>query len=263
MKRPSTQSLGRTAILAVVVIAAAGFFLGFYVLPTSSSQGTVWQRICRAAGFVAGASQTGAELALAGHTKVVVTRAAVEAGTAPQIGRGATLALRCTACHGAQGVSGADAPNLAGQYSEVIYKQLADFQRGDRVNAVMGAMVATLTDQDMLDLAHYYANLPRPEKDHPLAGAPSLVRVGDPMRNVAPCASCHASTDRKIGAPNLDGEPEQYLKTQLTAFAGGSRSNDTNAQMRNEARLLTAAEISSVTRHYAEKSASMSDQPVR
>ena len=156
-------------------------------------------------------------------------------------------------------MSGADAPNLAGQYSEVIYKQLVDFQRGDRVDAVMGAMVASLTDEDMLDLAHYYAYLPRPEKDRALGGAPALVRVGDPMRNVAPCASCHASTDRKIGAPNLDGEPELYLNTQLTAFASGSRSNDVNAQMRNEAHRLTAAEILTVTRHYAAKAASMSD----
>lgn len=251
--------LAATATLTVIVIAGAAFFMGFYVLPAGNAAGTVWQRICRAAGFVAVGSQAVAEPALAGHTKVVASRTAAEAGTARQIGRGATLALRCTGCHGAQGVSGADAPNLAGQYSDVIYKQLVDFQRGDRADAIMGALVAGLTDQDMLDLAHYYAYLPRPERDHPLAGAPALVRVGDPMRNVAPCASCHGGSERKSGAPDLNGEPEQYLKTQLTAFAGGSRSNDTNAQMRNVARLLTDAEISSVTRHYAAKSTANPD----
>ena len=259
MKRPqTTRNLGATAILAVVIIAGGAFFVGFYALPAGGS-GTVWQRMCRAAGFVPAESQTGSESASAGHTKVVVSRTALEVGTAQQIGHGATLALRCTGCHGAQGVSGADAPNLAGQYSEVIYKELVDFKRGDRVDVIMGAMVAALTDQDMLDLAHYYAYLPRPEKDRTLAGAPALVRVGDPMRNVAPCTSCHGSRDRKLGAPNLDGEPERYLQTQLTAFADGSRSNDANAQMRNEARLLTAAEIRSVTRHYAERTVSASD----
>jgi cytochrome c553 len=259
MKGRSTQGLGMTATLAVVVMAGAAFVMGFYVLPKAGSQGTVWQRICRAAGFVAYDGQAVARLALPGHTTVVVTRTAMEVGTALEIGRGATLALRCTGCHGAQGMSGAAAPNLAGQYSEVIYKQLVDFQRGARVGAIMGAMVASLTDQEMLDLAHYYAYLPRPQKDRPLAHAPALVRVGDPMRNVTPCASCHSSENRKVGAPNLDGEPELYLKTQLTAFAHGSRSNDANAQMRNEAHLLTTAEILSVTRHYAEKSASTSD----
>ena len=260
MKHSQTaRSLGATAILAVFIIAGAAFFMGFYALPAGGSPGTVWQRICRAAGFVAGEGRRGAESALAGHTKFVMSRTASQVGTAQQIGHGATLALRCTGCHGAQGVSGADAPNLAGQYAEVIYKELIDFQRGDRVDAIMGAMVATLTDQEMLDLAHYYAYLPRPEKDRPLTGAPALVRVGDPMRNVAPCTSCHGSQDRKLGAPSLDGEPELYLQAQLTAFAGGSRSNDTNGQMRNEARLLTAAEIVSVTRHYAEKIVSASE----
>jgi cytochrome c553 len=261
MKRQaSPRRLGTAATLVVFGLAAAAFFVGFYVLPSNqSSQGTVWQRICRAAGFVASESKSRLESATGGHTQVVLSRAAIEAGTARQIGRGATLALRCAACHGARGISGADAPNLAGQYSEVIYKQLVDFQHGDRASAIMGAMVAGLTDRDMLDLAHYYAFLPQPESNHALADAPALVRVGDPMRNVAPCASCHGIHDRKVGAPNLDGEPESYLETQLTAFAGGSRSNDINAQMRNEARLLTAAEILSLTRHYAAKPMSTTD----
>jgi cytochrome c553 len=194
---------------------------------------------------------SGRGIALPGYTQVVVPRAAVTAGTADEIGRGATLALRCTACHGAQGLSGADAPNLAGQYSEVTYKQLLDFKSGARVDAVMGAMVAALSEQNMLDLAHYYAYLPPPEADRRLAGAPALVRVGDPMRSIAPCASCHGRKDGKAGAPDLDGEPRSYLQGQLTAFAGGRRRNDANAVMRGEARLLTAAEITAVTDHYA------------
>jgi len=64
-----------------------------------------------------------------------------------------------------------DAPNLRGQYAEVIYKQLMDFQRGARSDAVMGAMVATLSEHDILDLSHYYAGLPR-SKDDRLASAP-------------------------------------------------------------------------------------------
>ncbi len=258
-QRRDVHGLGGTATLVVAAITGAAFVLGFYAMPSSEARGTVWQRICRAAGAVAEVVQPGAASAAAGHTRVVLSRAASSTGTTREIGHGATLALRCTSCHGARGLSGADAPNLAGQYSEVIYKQLVDFQRGDRIDVVMGAMVASLTDQDMLDLAHYYAYLPRAAADRPLAAAPALVRVGDPMRNVAPCASCHGSRDRKIGAPNLDGEPALYLETQLSAFAGGSRSNDTNAQMRNEARLLTTAEILSVTRHYAEKTAATAD----
>ncbi len=148
-------------------------------------------------------------------------------------------------------MSGAQAPNLAGQYSEVIYKQLVDFQRGARIDAVMGAMVATLTDKNILDLAHYYAYLPRPVSDLPPASAPALVRVGDPMRNIAPCVSCHGSQDGKVGAPALEGEPQSYLKAQLNAFATGSRKNDANAVMRSEARRLTSVEIDNLSAHYA------------
>jgi cytochrome c553 len=148
-------------------------------------------------------------------------------------------------------LSGANAPNLAGQYPEVIYKELLDYQRGARTNAVMNAMAASLTDLNVLDLARYYASLPREKPRLALADAPALVRVGDPMRNIAPCASCHGSADRKPGAPSLGGEPKSYLSAQLTAFATGARKNDANADMRSVARQLTQAGMDSVTNYYA------------
>jgi cytochrome c553 len=56
---------------------------------------------------------------------------------AVSIGRGATLALRCTMCHGARGLSDANSPNLAGQYPIAIYQQLVDLKTGVRISAVM------------------------------------------------------------------------------------------------------------------------------
>ena len=61
------------------------------------------------------------------------------AATTPS-GRGATLALNCTMCHGAHGMSGSDAPNLAGQYPEVVIKQLHDYKSGKRSSSVMQAL---------------------------------------------------------------------------------------------------------------------------
>jgi cytochrome c553 len=239
------------AALAVAAIAAAAFFVGFYVLPGGGNpQLGWWQRVCRAAGYVATPVRD-AEAAPPGLTTVVLPPSALRRGTPDEIGRGATLSLRCTGCHGARGLSGANAPNLAGQYAEVVYKELLDFQRGARTDAVMGAMAASLSDANMLDLAHYYAFLPRPGKDRLSDDAPALVRVGDPMRNIAPCTSCHGDRDGKVGAPALEGEPKTYLVDQLNAFASGSRKNDANSAMRNEARGLTAAEISRVTDHYS------------
>jgi cytochrome c553 len=253
MMPTSPNKVGLLGILAVIIAGGGAFFLGFYWLPGANGIGTAWQRMCRAAGFVTVTADSGREPALPIHTTVVIPQDAMTRGSADQIGHGATLALRCTGCHGAQGVSGADAPNLAGQYSEVIYKELLDFKRGARVDAVMGAIVATLSDRDILDLAHYYAYLPRLERDRRLADAPALVRVGDPMRGIAPCASCHGRNDGKVGAPALDGEPKVYLERQLTAFADGARHNDAFAVMRGEARQMTAAEIALVTLHYASR----------
>jgi cytochrome c553 len=243
--------IGAAAFAVISIVCGLAFFMGFYILPSTDAQATLWQRMCRAAGVVSSKQWLSDQRAAPAYTSVVLPRAAMMPGSALQIGRGATLALLCTACHGAQGVSGANAPNLAGQYSEVIYKQLLDFKRGARVDAVMGAMVASLTEENMLDLSHYYAYLPRLAKDRSLSGAPALVRVGDPTRSIAPCASCHGSQDGKVGAPDLNGEPQRYLQDQLTAFARGSRRNDANAIMRAEARLLTAGEIVVVIQHYA------------
>jgi cytochrome c553 len=252
MTPASPPRIGLAVVLTVIAVAGIAFLVGFDWLPSATGPATLWQRMCRAAGVVTSIQQADSRLTVpAAYTTVVVPQSAMTAGTPDQIGRGATVALRCTACHGAQGLSGANAPNLAGQYSEVIYKQLVDFKRGARVDAVMGAMVASLSEENMLDLAHYYAYLPRPEPDHRLGGAPALVRVGDPMRSIAPCASCHGRTDGKAGAPALDGEPKHYLSDQLLAFANGTRRNDANAVMRGEARRMTAEEIALVTEHYA------------
>jgi cytochrome c553 len=251
MSTQDPQKLGVAAILTVAAIALAAFLMGFYLLPGQDPLATVWQKICSAAGFASSAIDESRPVAPAAFTSVVMPNEVLGVGTPEQIGRGATLALRCTVCHGARGLSGADAPNLAGQYPDVIYKQLIDFKRGARADAVMAAMSAALTEEDILDLAHFYAYLPRERDQIAQATAPALVRVGDPMRNIAPCASCHGSDDRKKGAPSLDGEPKSYLRKQLSGFATGSRKNDANAAMRNVARLLSPQEMDIVTNHYA------------
>ena len=76
-------------------------------------------------------------------------------------GRGATLALNCTMCHGAQGMSGSDAPNLAGQYPEVVVKQMHDYKTGKRASPIMEAIGKALPDGAIADLAAYYADLPK------------------------------------------------------------------------------------------------------
>jgi cytochrome c553 len=151
----------------------------------------------------------------------------LQGASAEAIGRGATLALRCTMCHGARGLSQADTPNLAGQYPVTIYKELVDFKTGARPSAVMAPLVVDLSDEDMRDLAAYYAYLPRVTNSGPAAGEPPrIVASGAPLRSIATCGACHGEVDSRASAAWLEGQPAIYLHTQLDAFASGARHSD-------------------------------------
>lgn len=247
----------RWPVAVVALMAVLAFAVGFVWLPQVKPdfmQGGWWDAICRAAGVPSNWSGT-----LAGvdprASQVQWTSQTERNDDKLSIGRGATLAMQCTMCHGARGLSASDAPNLAGQYPEVVYKQLRDYQGGQRTSVVMQALThGRLSDQDMRDLAAYYAYLPKPvlpTPTAPLPGVPALVRVGDPMRNIAPCASCHGGYARKFGSPWLEGMPQAYLALQMRSFADGTRRNDMLGIMRNVARSMSAQEIDAVARFYA------------
>lgn len=73
---------------------------------------------------------------------------------------GATKAAVCAACHGPKGISVNPLwPSLAGQQEAYLAKQIKEFRDGVRVEATMQPFVANLTDQDVADLAAYYASL--------------------------------------------------------------------------------------------------------
>ena len=94
--------------------------------------------------------------------------------------RGSALAAGCAGCHGAKGISPADAfPNLAGLPADVMYKQLDDYRTGKRQNPIMQGMAAALSDQQIADLAAHFAALPAGQSGAD-ASAPALVRVGSP-----------------------------------------------------------------------------------
>jgi cytochrome c553 len=244
-------SIGATSGIAVVSIV-----LGFAWLPFEQPGARfrgVWDAICTAAGLI---HVVPAEQAIvqAGYptTQVEMIPGMLLHASAESIGRGATLALRCTMCHGARGLSDANSPNLAGQYPSVIFKQLMDFQTGARVSAIMAPLVAGLSKADMRDLAAYYAYLPRVYANATAGSTPPvIVADGAPMRNIAPCGSCHGEIGTKAGAPWLEGQPVAYLHAQLEAFADGSRRNDIGGAMRNVVRGMTKAEIDAVSQFYA------------
>jgi cytochrome c553 len=246
----------------VVLIAAAAIAVGFIWVPRVHAEDarlTLWDAICSAAGVPARYSNPplqGPDAVL--PTSVIVNSTMMGPHDNIAIGRGATLALRCTMCHGARGTSpaGTDAPHLAGQPASSTYKQLRDFKSGHRPSTTMQALAANLSDRDMRDLAAFYATQQRDSLVQNVGlrtEVPRLVSNGAPMRNIGVCSACHDPGERRAATPVLDGMAEPYLRHQLESFRSGHRANDINRQMRNAAHQMSDAEIAEVARYYARR----------
>lgn len=148
-------------------------------------------------------------------------------------------AALCMACHGPQGnSSNPDWPNIAGQHSGYLSKQLHDFKQGKKRTApTMAAIVAGLNDKDIAELANYYAKLPLAEGSVPekyLQRGEQLYRGGDSSKHITACIACHGpkgTGNAEAGFPSLSGQHAPYTILQLQAFKDKTRQNDLNGIM--------------------------------
>jgi cytochrome c553 len=250
----NSERFGLIAWLLAFAVAVVAIVIGFVWFPALQANALGigwWDAICRAAGITrtAGPAQI-ANAAAAVPTTVVWNKETLRAVASGDAQRGKALAAGCAGCHGPQGISPSDAfPNLAGLPAAVLYKQLDDYRTGKRQNPIMQGMAAALDDQKVADVAAYFASLPSSVRS-PADAPPPLVALGSPMRSIAPCAACHGPLGFKEGAPPLEGQKGAYLKTQLEAFATGTRHNDINQQMREIARALSPTERDSLAEWY-------------
>lgn len=180
----------------------------------------------------------------------LATGAAHGAGD-PQAGK--EKSATCTACHGADGNStNPEWPKLAGQHAGYLAKQLREYRSGARENATMNGMAAGLSDEDIEDLAAYYASqevkLGAADPELVEAGE-ALYRGGNPKTGVASCMGCHGPAGTGNGPaqwPSLSGQHAQYTATQLRYFRAEERANDPNEMMRRVAARMTDREIEAV-----------------
>ena len=165
---------------------------------------------------------------------------------------GKTKAVTCAACHGADGISVNPLwPNLAGQGASYLVAQLKAFKEGTRENPLMTSQAMMLSDEDMADLAVFYAGLPAPVQavaDPDLVGkGEALYRGGDVTNQVAACIACHGPTGTGNPAaayPALKGQHAAYTAKQLKDYASGDRVSDGKTRiMREIAGKLSADEI--------------------
>ncbi|MDX3906941.1 MAG: c-type cytochrome [Pigmentiphaga sp.] len=215
--------------------------------------------------LVASGAMLGATVAVPSLAADAPPRPKVDAAKGEQLftnGDAARNIIACASCHGPGGNSpGAANPKLAGQHAEYTYKQLVNFKvkegakTPERVNPVMNANVAGLTDEDMRNIAAYLGTQAlKPavarNKDTVELGQ-RIFRAGIAGKGVPACASCHGPTGTGIPSqyPRVSGQFAEYTEAQLVAFRNGTRHN--NVPMAEIAGKMSDAEIKAVADYIA------------
>ena len=170
-----------------------------------------------------------------------------------EAGKGKTVA--CGACHGADGNSLVPSfPKLAGQHAGYLLKQMQDIKSGARPVPTMAGQLDAMSDQDLADIAAYFAS------QTPTRGATKevLVELGERVwragvreKGIAACAACHSPTGAGNGPakyPALSGQHADYIAAALRAFRNDERTNDGDTRiMRDVAARLSDKELEAVS----------------
>jgi len=174
----------------------------------------------------------------------------ISAQAAGSVETGATKAIVCQACHGANGNStNPEWPSLAGLGADYIAEQLKDFKEGKRVNPVMTPNAMSLSPSDMADLGAYFDSLTNTgleaDPSYWQAGE-KLYRGGDQTRAIPACMACHGPTghgNEPAKFPALRGQHSVYVTKQLNDYASGARPTGPNGIMQTISKRLSPEDI--------------------
>ena len=138
----------------------------------------------------------------------------------------------CGACHLPSGAGRPDGtfPQLAGQHTTVLIKQMADIRAGTRDNPTMYPFAATLTDpQELADAAAYIESLCIPADHGKYEGADAAVKIAQGKELYEKqCLECHGKTgegQKEKFYPVIAGQHYKYLLRQMTEIRDGHRRN--------------------------------------
>ncbi len=144
-------------------------------------------------------------------------------GLTGDVEAGKSKAEMCIGCHGIPGYQNSfpeihKVPKISGQSGQFIASSLAAYKKGDRKHPTMRGVAASLSDQDMADLAAFYAS--HADKKAPEAPRAASVEVAELIKKGA-CASCHGenfSTPIDPSYPKLGGQHADYLFVALKSY---------------------------------------------
>jgi cytochrome c553 len=172
------------------------------------------------------------------------------AAHAADVEAGRRKSVPCAACHGADGnATIPGTPSLAGQPNYFTHWQLIKFRDGRRQDAQMSPFAVNLSDEDMADLAAFYA-AQRPQLRLAELDA-TRVAAGRPLVDLYHCASCH--TPRLTGqqqVPLLAGQDLTYLLKLLRGFKSRTAS-DLDGTMTMAAQPLSADDVENLAHYLA------------
>lgn len=156
----------------------------------------------------------------------------------------------CQGCHGEVGISiEGMAPKLAGQYAKYIAKELRNFQSGTRTHEIMSAIAQTVSDDDLADIAAYFASREKMKGDgHKNELGEKLFLHGDMTRMMVACVNCHGVNGKGKSPGNpvfpvIGGQHKDYLRGQLINFRDGDRGNSPGGVMNIITQKLTDEEL--------------------
>jgi cytochrome c553 len=169
-------------------------------------------------------------------------------------GRGEGLAYTCTGCHGVEGAVNAyptyHVPKLGGQNADYVEVALQAYRAGDRTHPTMHAQASQLSDQDIADIAAYFASIEAPpEKGVSSAGA-AEIQAGQEKSTT--CQACHGAVGIAQAPqwPNLAGQHASYLFQAMLEYKHGDRNAPVMAPLVSQ---LDEETLKQIAAYYADQ----------